>query len=396
MKKRLSAILGAVFLICALVPVASAAKINVGKGEYAPFWSDTWTTDDTRGLWKGFYILKEDNTLRTDMVQKTVGEWGIPGQQNGMVWEGNSNACAPSDEADVGYLLNCVEGGKLQIILKGMMEVPGCTEITLGIYKNNFNTQVWPTSGGAQTLSEGQNVDIDIVTDVKKGDKLFFRFHSPVEVANSPNFRFADFKVIWKTSDQQGGTTTPSSTPATTTSKPPVTSKDPAVSSDPGASAPTEDPVTSTGDDDPIVIVDDDSYYVTPKFEDVTVDEDQDKITLTRKLTRKEFMESFTIKDGHTLELVDTGTTQVVTDDSVIVTSDMICRVYNRGTPVANLSIAVTYKEDGAAGGSNAGASGGLSPVVITLIVVAAVVVLAGAAVAVLLVLKKKGIIGRK
>ncbi len=390
MKKRLSVLLGAIFLIGALLPMTVAAQINVGEGVYAPYWSDTWTTDETRGMWKGFYILKEDNTLRTDLVAKSGGEWGIPGQQNGMIWEGNANACAPSDEADVGYMLNCLEGGKLQIVLKGFMEVPGCTEITLGIYKNNFNTQVWPTSGGAQTLGEGQSVDIDLVTTVKQGDKLFFRFHSNVEVANAPHFRFRDFHVVWKSSDQQSTASEPTVSVADTTSKPTVTSNPSSASA---ASTVTEEPSSNGGGE--IQIIDDDSYYITPKYEDVTVDEEQDKITLTRKLTRKEFMESFTIKDGHTLELVDTETTQTVENDDTVVTSAMICRVYNRGTPVANLSIAVTYDED-ASTGNNTDESAGLSPLAITLIVIAVVVVLAGAAVAVLLVLKKKGIIGGK
>ena len=180
MKKRISILLSAIFLFTALLPLAAGAAINVGKGEYGPFWSDTWTTEETKGLWKGFYILKADNTLRTDLVSKSGGEWRIPGQQNGLVWEGTANSCAPSDEADVGYMLNCVEGGKLQIILKGYMEVPGCTEISLGIYKNNFNTRIWPAEGGDQVLAEGASVDIDMVTTVKQGDKLFFRFHSAV------------------------------------------------------------------------------------------------------------------------------------------------------------------------------------------------------------------------
>ena len=93
---------------------------------------------------------------------------------------------------------------------------------------------------------------------------------------------------------------------------------------------------------------------------------------------------------------MDTETTQVVSDNDAIVTSKMICRVYNRGTPVANLSIAVTYDETQQAGSDKPGESGGLSPLAITLIVIAAVVVVAGAAVVVLLVLKKKGVIGGK
>ena len=229
MKKRVSLFLCIALLVASLFSMPADAKINVGQGAYGPFWSEQWVTEDTRGLWNGFYVLTADNVLRTDMVATTPGCWTIPGVQNGMVWEGTANACAPSDEADVGYQLNCPEGGRLRIILNGYMEVPGSTGITLAIYKNSFSNQVWPAAGGPQALASGDSVNIDQLVQVRQGDRLFFRFHSNAPVANSPLFRFQDFHVTWETSDQQAGSVIQSFSPQLTSSGGSLTYETPAL-----------------------------------------------------------------------------------------------------------------------------------------------------------------------
>ena len=106
-------------------------------------------------------------------------------------------------------------------------------------------------------------------------------------------------------------------------------------------------------------------------------------------MTVKDFMDSFTIKNGHTIKLFHTDAS-AVTDDSEIVSSDMIVRVFNSGTPIKVCTIKTTYANDAA--GDN-GTSNGLPVWAIILICVGAVVVVAGAAVAVyFLVIKKKAV----
>ncbi len=322
---------------------------------YVPHWTEQWTGGYPADLWRGFYINKENNYLGTDLIPGGItGQWSAPGGGWATVWEGAANIIAPSDSCDMGYLLNCVDGGQLEIILNGYMEVPGCTQVTFAIYKNNLSTQVYPTSGGPAVLEEGSELDISLILDVKQGDKLFFRWHSPVEVAASPNFRFRDIHVTWLSIDN---------------------------SADPGD---TTDPTPGPGDD--IIIGDDDSYYLTSRYQDVTVDEETGTITLTKKLTLKEFMESFDIKINHTIKVIDTVTAREVTDDSAIITGDMICRVFNSGTPITNLNIDVTYDvSEPVAPGDNAG----ISPAVIAAI--AAGCVLAVAVVVIVVIKKKKG-----
>lgn len=356
--KRLSkiilAFLCAITLLVAMAGGASAATINVNEGIYQPFWGEEWITEETDGIWKGFYINKSDNTLRTDLVKKAPGDWRAPGSQYATVWEG-INICAPSDDCDVGYLLNCIEGGQIEITLKGYMEVPGCTEVTFGIYKNNFSTMVYPESGSEVVLAEGANLDINMMVNVAKGDKLFFKWHSPVEVANSPSFRFTAFQVVWR-SLEEGPT-------------------------DPG----TENPTNPGGEGD-IIIDEDDSYYLTSKYQDVTVNEETDTVTLTKKLTLKDFMESFTVKMNHTIKVIDTVTTKEVTDDNAVITGDMICRVFNQGTPVANINIDVTYSTDDAAPAPAEGMPGwALALIIVGAVLVVAVVVL------IIIITKKKG-----
>lgn len=356
--KRLSkiilAFLCAITLLVAMAGPASAATINVNEGIYQPFWGEEWITEETDGIWKGFYINKSDNTLRTDLVKKTPGDWRAPGSQYAIVWEG-INVCAPSDHCDVGYLLNCIEGGQIEITLKGYMEVPGCTEVTFGIYKNNFGTMVYPESGSEVVLAEGANLDINMIVNVSKGDKLFFKWHSPVEVANSPSFRFTAFQAVWR-SLEEGPT-------------------------DPG----TENPTNPGGEGD-IIIDEDDSYYLTSKYQDVTVNEETDTVTLTKKLTLKDFMESFTVKMNHTIKVIDTVSTKEVTDPNTVITGDMICRVFNQGTPVANINIDVTYSTDDAAPAPAEGMPGwALALIIVGAVLVVAVVVL------IIIITKKKG-----
>ena len=351
--KKFLLILCGISVLLALVCSASAATVTTEGGPYGPFWGEEWVTEETDGLWKGFYIDKSDNTLRTDLVNYTAGEWRAPSSKYATVWEGTQNIVAPSDECDVGYLLNCVEGGQIRIVVKGHMEVPGCTEVTFAIYRNNFSTMVYPENGSAQVLAEGAGVDIDMVVTVNKGDKIFFRWHSPVESANSPQFRFEDISVKWLTIE------------------------------DNPAGAGDEEP-TKPGDD--IIIDDNDSYYLTSKFQDVTVDEKNNVVTLNKKLTLKEFKESFDIKINHTIKVIDTVTTKEVTDDNAIITGDMICRVFNQGTPLTNISIRVNYDTND----TNEPAVQEDMPVwAIVLIVVC--VVLVAVVVVLIVIIKKKG-----
>ncbi len=339
-------------------PPVNDGLASIGSA-YVPHWSEQWTASFPKDLWKGFYILKEDNTLRTDLIMKSDGCWSVPGGGWATIWEG-INIIAPSDAADVGYMLNCVDGGQIQIVLQGYMEQPGCTEVTFGIYKNGFGASnlVYPESGEA-VLAEGGELDIDMILNVNQGDKIYFRWHSPVEVAASPNFRFTAFSATWLSIDNSGNSG-------------------------------TTDPTEPGGDDDIIIGDDDDSYYLTSKYQDVTIDEENGIITLTKKLTLKDFKESFDVKINHTFKVIDTLTTKEVTDDTAIITGDMICRIFNSGTPITNLDIEVTYdvSEPTQPGTSDpAEPDGGLSTLVIVLIAVGAVAVIA---VVVIIVIKKK------
>ena len=351
---KILAFLCVMSLLVAMTVTASAATINVNDGVYAPFWGEEWTTPETEGLWKGFYINKSDNTLRTDLIKKSPGEWCAPGSPYATIWEG-INICAPSDQCDVGYLLNCVEGGQIEITLKGYMEVPGCTEVTFGIYKNNFGTMLYPESGSETVLASGDSLDINMVINVTKGDKIFFKWHSPVEVANSPAFRFTAFQAVWRSLEEGA--------------------PDPTQPS--GGTEATQPSGGNGGNGGDIVIEDDDSYYLATKYEDVIVNEDTDTVTLTKKLTLKEFMESFNIKINHTIKVIDTVTTKEVTDDNAIITGDMICRVFNQGTPITNINIDVTYDtETPAPTQSDAMPGWALALIIVGAVLIVAVVVL--------------------
>lgn len=404
MKKLIAAFVTVFLLATSLFSLSVGAvetDINVNSGKYSPFWSEAWCPKGSiaEGMWKGFYIKKADNTLKTDIIQKSTGEWGVPGIQYAAIWEG-LNIVAPGDEVDVGYLFTAVKGGKIEFTLVGKLDVPGATDIEISVFKNNFNTKLYPTSGNSVTAVAGKEVSINFASDLKKDDKVFFLFHSPVEVANSPQFRFSAFDACWRS--LEGSTTIPtassesqkpigntSSKDTTPTPGENTSSKVAATTDTPGNTDTTADNSSaSTGGD---IIIDDsgDQYPLTTKYEDVSIDEENDVITLTKKLTVKDFMDSFTIKNGHTIKLFHTDAS-AVTDDSEIVSSDMIVRVFNSGTPIKVCTIKTTYANDAA--GDN-GTSNGLPVWAIILICVGAVVVVAGAAVAVyFLVIKKKAV----
>lgn len=211
MKKIISAFVTVFLLATSLFPLSAFAAdndINVNDGRYSPFWSEAWCPKGsiTQGMWKGFYIKKADNTLKTDIVQKSVGEWGVPGVQYADIWEG-LNVVTPADDADVGYLFTAVKGGKVEFTLVGKVDVPGATDIEISVFKNNFNTKLYPTSGNLVTVVAGKEVSINFASDLKQNDKVFFLFHSPVEVANSPQFRFSTFDACWRS--LEGSTTIP-------------------------------------------------------------------------------------------------------------------------------------------------------------------------------------------
>ncbi len=320
--KKLIVLLCCAVLLLSMTCVASADNAVVVGQKYAPVWTEEWAAGYPEGLWGPFYINKADNTLHTDLVHQLIGglpsgEWSVPGNRYHTVWEG-TNACAPGDAADVGWVLSIPESGQIQIVLKGYMEVPGHSPAHFGIYKNGFGNMIYPqNSTSEQVLSPetGDALDVNMTLNVKAGDKIYFRFHSPVEVACSPQFRVQDLGVTWLSLGENADTTDP-------------------------------EPTEPDAGGDVIIAEEDKSYYLTPKYQDVTVDEENNIVTLTKKLTLKEFKESFNVKLNHTFTVIDTVTTKEVTDDSTIMTGDMICRIFNQGTPIANIDINVTYDLD--------------------------------------------------
>ncbi|MBE6903176.1 MAG: hypothetical protein E7480_01025 [Ruminococcaceae bacterium] len=378
MKKALTITI--ILALAILMLPLSALAVNVNNGVYVPMWTPEWVNDETRGMWQGFYIKDADNTLKIDLVKKSSAEWGIPGVQFGVIWEGEVNACAPADEADVGYMFTAVEGGKVEFTVKCLLEVPGCTDVEFAIYKGNFSNKIWPQDSAVHTMTSGQDVNVNFAIDLKKDEKVFFRFHSPVEVADSPLVRFREFRAVWRSVDGGGVTSPDVSIDVDTPSTP---------NNDTTPSTPNNDTTSSTPSGEGDIIIDtDNSFYLTPKYQDVKVDEESNTITLEKKLTYKDFMESFVIKSGYTITVKDSETTKEVTDNDTVITDKMLVTVFNSGTPINSMKIVTKYAAD--AGTSNdAGSSS--NALVIVLIVVLAVVVLALAAVLVyFLVIKKK------
>ena len=395
LKKCIPVLLSLVLLVALCVQATAAVTPNTSI--YSPFWSDSLVTTDAKGMWRGFYIKAADNTLKTDLVNKSGGSWGVPGDLYASIWEGSINVCMPTNDTDVGYLFTAIEAGKVEFTVKGKLESPVATPIEITVTKNNFTTKLFPTDAASLHVEKGVDTSINFVVDLNKDEKVFFRFHSSAEVADTPQFRFSQFQAVYRSVAGGGGVTVPSTAApgaSTTTPTPGTSTTTPtpgASTTTPGTNSQTDgtslpDTETPANPDDPIIDIDD-SFALTPKFEDVKVDGEAMTITLMKKLTVRDFLDSFTIKEGYTITLINKADASEVEGNDTVVTEDMVVRLFNQGTPIGNLALKTDYN----GGGNTAGGSDQLPTWAVVLITLGGVILLGGGAFALyMLVIRKK------
>jgi len=360
MKKMLSNVL--LILMIALFAVNVSADGLVLDKEYVPHWTKMWVPKEAQnlGMWKGFYIVRTDNVLKTDLIMVGGGDWKIPGDPDARIWEG-LNIVQPSDLSDCGYMFTAVEAGKVEFNMTGKLDQPTSTDIEISVFKNNFSTKIYPTDAPAVLCKFDEEKSINFIQDLSKGDKIFFVFHSPAEIADTCQFRFTVFNASYRQFGLDSSSSSESSSESSSSSSSESSSQSSSISSSSkeSSSQVSESDVSSMEDSSqlqsedsssevsfPDIIIDDDtSFPMKTRYDDVSVDETQLIVTLTKKLTVKDFLDSFDLKDGYTIKLFNTDATEVK-DDNSVVNDEMVVKLYNKGTPISVLKIITSFPDE--------------------------------------------------
>ncbi|MHB1485299.1 MAG: hypothetical protein ACYCYI_11640 [Saccharofermentanales bacterium] len=285
MKKYISSTMAILISMLFLIPAFSHAAIQAGTGVYPPLWSPIWVAEGTTGMWQGFYMSENENVMKYDIFEVGGGNWKAPGDDAAVIWEGNTNVMIPSGKTDVGYVFNALEPGKVEFTMAFKLENPGSTDVEIAVYQNDFNRKIYPTDANSIVAKYNISHNVKFTVDLSKNEKVIFRFHSPAKVAVSNQIRFTAMQAVYKSIGAVSGTT----------------------SSISGSS--------------------DSNIPMATKFDDIKINAATSTITLSKRLTAEELIDSFILNNGHTIELLLSDGT-VAEDMDQIVSDGMQIRIY--------------------------------------------------------------------